>query len=227
MTTDLSIRETVQLDKEQVKFIADTEFVPKAYRGNVPAIFACIATGRELGLGDLHALRSIHIVDGKPTLSAELMVSLARRAGHSISGETGPESATVRGKRGDNGDEMAVTWTMEMAKRAGLATKTSWKSYPEALLWARAVSQLCRMLFSDVLAGVSHTPDEFELSDEARIEQSVSDLPLVVDVEDSALEPDESAARAGAMASGKPSPETEDQTTFAIPEAARKHEDNG
>jgi len=94
-------------------------------------------------------------------------------------------------------------------------------------------------------------PDEAELSDEDRIEATVSDLPLVVDVQDSALEPDESAGRARAMESGKPSledsapppssaaadragsppqwapPATEDQTTFAIPEAARKHQDNG
>lgn len=143
-----------------VRSISKTDFVPRTLRGNEAAILACVLTGRALGLDPMHALRAIHIVDGKPTLSAELMVTLARRAGHSIEGNFNPESVTVTGKRGDNQDTMAVTWTSEMAQRAGLVNKDNWKKYPEAMLWARAVSQLCRMLFADVLFGVSYTPEE-------------------------------------------------------------------
>ncbi len=148
------------LTNEQLKFIANTEFVPKGLRGNLPAILACVATGRAIGIDDMTSIRSIHIIDGKPTFAAELMVMLVRRRGHSIVGEVGPDTATVTGKRADNGDEMNVTWTLEMAKRAGLTGKGNWKSYPEAMLWARAVSQLCRMLFADCFAGATHTPEE-------------------------------------------------------------------
>src|SRR5947208_2958887 len=91
--------------KEQVRLIANTEFVPKAYRNNPHAILACVLTGRGLGLDPMHALRSIYVVDGKPTLSAELMVALAREQGHSITGNFAPDAVTVKGKRGDNGDE--------------------------------------------------------------------------------------------------------------------------
>jgi len=66
----------------------------------------------------------------------------------------------VTGKRSDNGDEMSVTWTLEMAERAGLLNKQNWKKYPEAMLWARAASQLCRMLFADCFAGATYTPEE-------------------------------------------------------------------
>ncbi len=148
------------LTNDQLKFIANTEFVPKGLRGNLPAILACVATGRAIGIDDMTAIRSIHIIDGKPTFAAELMVMLVRRRGHSIVGEVGPDTATVTGRRADNGDEMKVTWTLEMAKRAGLVGKGNWKSYPEAMLWARAVSQLCRMLFADCFAGATHTPEE-------------------------------------------------------------------
>lgn len=160
MSTDLVVREPQRLDVEQIRFIASTNFVPEHYRGKLPEIMACIATGRELGLGDLEALRQIYVVDGRPTLSAELMVKLVRRRGHSITGSVGPDEATVTGKRADNGDEMTVTWTLKMAQRAGIAGKTNWQRHPEAMLWARAVSQLCRMLFADCLAGISHTPEE-------------------------------------------------------------------
>lgn len=149
----------------QLKFIANTEFVPKAYRGNLPAIAACVATGRALGLADMNSLRAIHVIDGKAAFSAELMVQLVRKAGHSIQGDITDKQATARGKRADNGDEMAVTFTMEMAERAGLANRGPWKAYPEAMLWARAVSSLCRMLFADCFAGASYTPEELGQGD--------------------------------------------------------------
>lgn len=149
-----------RLSTDQLRYIANTDLIPKAYRANLPAIMACVLTGRALGLDDMHALRSIHVVDGRATLGAELMVSLVRRAGHSISGEMGAESATAKGRRSDTGDEMSVTWTIEDAKRAGLAGKQNWAKYPGSMLWARAVSQLVRMLFPDALLGLAYTPEE-------------------------------------------------------------------
>ena len=160
----IAVREPNQLTNDQLAYIANTEFVPKGLRGNKPAIMACVITGRALGLDDMSSLRLIHVVNGRPTFSAELMVQIVRKHGHSISGQTKDGSCTVVGKRADNGDTMEVTWTLEMAKRAGLADKATWKAYPEALLWARAVSQLCRQLFADCFAGASGTYTEEELS---------------------------------------------------------------
>lgn len=165
-STEIEVREEGRqmavLTNEQLQFIAGTEFVPPGLRGNLPAILACVATGRALGIADMSALRSIHIIDGKATFSAELMVQLVRRAGHSIIGEVTDGAATVTGKRADNGDEMKSTWTLAMAERAGLLNKSNWKKYPEAMLWARAASQLCRMLFADCFAGATYTDEELE-----------------------------------------------------------------
>jgi hypothetical protein len=154
-----------RLTGAQLKFISNTEFVPAGLRGNLPAILACVATGRALGLADMSALRSIHIIDGKASFSAELMSSLVRKAGHSIVGESGPTAAKVTGKRKDNGDTMSVEFTLDMADRAGLLGKASWKKYPESMLYARAVSQLCRQLFPDCFAGATYTPEELGRGD--------------------------------------------------------------
>lgn len=167
MTTDLAVRQAVQLTNEQLAYIAGTEFVPGALRGNLPAILACVAAGRELGIGDMAAIRLINVIDGRTTYAAELMVLVTRGRGHSIQGEVGDGSARVTGKRADNGDTMTVTWTLAMAERAGLANKQNWKRYPEAMLWARAVSQLCRMLFADCFAGGTYTREELEEVDAA------------------------------------------------------------
>jgi len=184
--TDVVVHQPQQLtvlSNEQLTYISRTEFVPPGLRGNLPAILACVATGRALGIADMTALRSIHIIDGKATFAAELMVLLVRRAGHSITGEVADGSATVTGTRADNGDTMTSTWTLAMADRAGLLNKSNWKKYPESMLWARAVSQLCRMLFADCFAGNTYTPDELDA------EAGVTQEELPADVEDDGLFP--------------------------------------
>lgn len=165
--TDLAIRATgapmatpEKLSTDQLKYIASSDMIPKHFRGNMPSIMAAVLTGRALGIDDMHALRSIYVVDGKATISAELMAAIARKNGHSITGEVNDNGATVTGKRGDNGDTMTVTWTMEDASRAGLTGKGNWKTYPKAMMWARGVSQLCRMLFPDVFLGLAYTGEE-------------------------------------------------------------------
>jgi hypothetical protein len=151
---------------EQAWLLADrfsrTEFVPAALKGKPEAVMACMLAGRELGIGPMQALQKIHIIQGRPTLSAELMASLVRRAGHRIRTiERSATAATVEGARSDDPDAAEkITWTIEDAKRAKLDGKDNWKAYPSAMLWARAVSALCRQLFPDVLAGMSYTPDE-------------------------------------------------------------------
>lgn len=182
-TTEIAVRKQeiapALLTTDQLKFISSTEFVPKSMRGNLPAILACVATGRALGLPDMSALRSINIIDGKAAFSSELMVQLVRSRGHSITGDVSGDEACVRGKRLDNGDEMTCTWTLEMAQRAGLLNKQNWKQYPEAMLWARAVSQLCRMLFADCFAGATYTDEEAELTvDEMMDETPVEPEPV-------------------------------------------------
>jgi hypothetical protein len=54
-------------------------FEPRAYAGDANAIAAAILTGIELGIGPMEALRSIHMIEGKPTMSAEMMLARAMR----------------------------------------------------------------------------------------------------------------------------------------------------
>lgn len=161
--TELAIRNepmAVVLTDRQLQMIANTPFVPQAFRGKVPEILACVATGRALGLADMTSLRGINVINGKATFSAELMDAVVRAHGHSITGTVTDTAATVRGKRADNGDAMEATFTIEMAERAGLLSSPAWKKHPDDMLWARAVSKLCRRLFADCFAGATYVPEE-------------------------------------------------------------------
>ncbi len=179
MSTDLAVtttRQTVQLSTEQLRYIANTEMVPSGKRGNLPMILACVAYGREIGIGDMVALNEVDIIEGKAAPSAELMVLLARQRGHSLTWSyKGAEACTVKGRRADNGDEGEITWTLVMADRAGLLKKQNWMKYPEAMLWARAASQLCRMLFPDIFAGSTYTSEELGVEDMPEPEPAYED----------------------------------------------------
>jgi hypothetical protein len=67
---------------------------------------------------------------------------------------------------------MSVTWTKQMAQEAGLLGKNNWKKYGASMLWARAVSQLARMLFADCFAGATYTEDEIGEAEYAEIPDS-------------------------------------------------------
>lgn len=145
--------------------IANTEFVPKGLRNRVPALLAAVMYGREIGVPPMQAISQIHIVDGKPTPAAELLTAKVRQAGHRMyaaDGEWDDTKCRVIGERVSNGEvveTMSFTYTIDMAKRAGLTSKDNWKKYPEAMLFWRAAAQLARVFFSDVLIGF-YTPEE-------------------------------------------------------------------
>lgn len=141
------------------KRIAETDFAPKALRGNPNAVLACILTGQELGIGGMKALQSINIIEGRPTLSAELMRALVFAAGHRLDiTKSTNDHVTLYGRR-RGGSAAQVTWTLDDAQRAKLTGNPAWAKYPRAMLLARATSELCRMLFPDIIGGL-YTPEE-------------------------------------------------------------------
>ena len=116
--------------------------------------FAKILCGRDLGLSPTESLVAIHIVEGKPALSADLQASMLR---------------TYVGPRGEQMDYRVVTppkvrdtechvtirrrepgeawedigteiYTLEDAKRAGLAGKDNYRKFARNMLFARAIS---------------------------------------------------------------------------------------
>ena len=141
--------------------IANTPFVPSAFRGKPEAVFAAILYGAELGIGPMQSLNCIHVIEGKPSMAPELMRALVAKAGHRIDVKLSSNDKVVLwGKRCDNDSEATVEWSMRDAQMAGLAGRGAWKTYPRAMLLARATSELCRMVFADVVAGLSYTPEE-------------------------------------------------------------------
>jgi hypothetical protein len=120
--------------------------------------------GRDLGLSYSQALRAFHVIEGRPTLSADGMVAtcLVRRdvCERFVTIEVTNDKATVETKRVGQ-DAQRYTFSMQDAQRAGVASKGTWAKYPSRMLLARARAALARDVYPDLLLGL-YDPDELE-----------------------------------------------------------------
>jgi hypothetical protein len=140
---------------ELAREIADTGFVPAEFRRKPAEIAAAILYGAELGIGPMQSLAKVDIVKGRPAPRAELGRALALAAGHDIwIDESTNTRVTVSGKRRGSARVQTVTWTMDDAKRAGIAGNPSYAKYPRQMLLARASAELVRAIFPEVLGGI-------------------------------------------------------------------------
>jgi hypothetical protein len=131
------------------------------------AAFVVIATGMELGLSPMQALRGIYIVQGKPVLSSDLLVALVKRSPVCLFFrliESTGERATYETHRKGEPEPTALTWTADDAKRAGLLSKDSWRAHPAAMLRARCAAALARAVYPDLLLGVYEESEGEEIS---------------------------------------------------------------
>jgi hypothetical protein len=121
------------------------------------AAFAIILAGRELGLTAMQSLRSIHIIEGKPTLSSDLMAALVMRSPlckYFRLVESTNTIARYETLRVGSDKPTPMSFSMDDAKQAGVANKNNWKTYPAAMLRARCIAALARVVYPDLLMGI-------------------------------------------------------------------------
>lgn len=144
--------------------LAPSTILPSAYRGNAANAFVAAETGAALGLEPLQALASIAVINGRATLSSDLMAAVIRRAGHTLRiVENNPESVTATLIRADDKKfEFTVTWDKEKAVKAGLwGQRGPWSQYPTQMLRARAITEVARQGASEALMGMIYSPEDF------------------------------------------------------------------
>lgn len=143
--------------------IANTAFVPESFRGNVASVAATILYGREVGLGPMQSLTTLHNIKGRVGMYAEAMRAMVLAAGHDIVyEELSSARVTVRGRRKGTEEWSSVTWTIDDARQAKLSGE-NWSKYPRAMLAARATAELSRLLFADAIHGLAAVEELDEL----------------------------------------------------------------
>jgi hypothetical protein len=107
------------------------------------------------------AAKEYHIIKGRPALKADAMLARFQQAGGSVSWEERSDAKVSAKFSHPQGGELVVTWTLEDAKRAGLASGDNWRKYPRQMLSARVVSEGVRAVFPSVVSGL-YTPEEVQ-----------------------------------------------------------------
>ncbi len=121
-----------------------------------------VMAGAEIGLPPFASMSGIHIVNGKPTLGANLIATLVKN----------DPRYDYRVKRADN-EACVLAWyeggalvgessfSIQEANAAGLTNKQTWKAYASDMLFARALTRGARRYAPGIFGGAPiYTPDE-------------------------------------------------------------------
>lgn len=163
------IPRTVDEVRSLAKMFAQSSLLPPDLRGKEADVFVSIMAGQELGLPPMAALRGVHVVKGKPVLSADTMVAIVLGSGlaeHFVCTDESTTSVTYETKRRGSPHPQRCTWSMEDAQRAGVLGNDNWKRYPRAMLKARCKAMLARDVYPDVLAGCYEADEARDFSSE-------------------------------------------------------------
>ncbi|GAA2546032.1 hypothetical protein HD598_002121 [Neomicrococcus aestuarii] len=147
---------------EYAQTLSRSNLLPKHFQNNPANLLYAIEFAEALDMKPIHAITSVHVINGRPSASADLIGTLVRRAGHKLrvtGDDTFAEAVLVR--KDDPDFAFKSRWDLVKAKQAGLNTPT-WKSYPGAMLKARAITEVCRNGAPDALHGIQYSSEELE-----------------------------------------------------------------
>lgn len=148
-----------QVMVDMARTLLTTGFLPQAIKTEGQAV-AIILQGRELGIGPMAALGTINVIQGKPTISPQLMIALINRSGELEDMkcvDDGKQCVVVMKRKGRT--PHSTTFSQADAVAAGLAGKDNWKKQPATMRQWRAIAACARVVFPDVILGL-YTPDE-------------------------------------------------------------------
>lgn len=141
--------------------LVTSAFCPESFRGKPIDAAAAILSGAEVGLSPMAALRSFDVIQGQAAPRAITLRAICQAQGHDIEVvESGSTRCVMRGRRRGSNDWQKVTWTMDRAKQLGVTGKSNWKTQPQAMLVARATSELARLIAADAILGIAYSAEE-------------------------------------------------------------------
>lgn len=150
------------------------------FKSSQAEAIARVMAGAELGIAPFAAMSGIHIINGKPTLSANLIATLVDnhpRYDFRVL-EQSAKRCEIEWRR--DGEVVGKSdFTIDEAKAAGLTGKQTWKAYASDMLFARALTRGCRRFAPGIFGGApAYTPEELgvEVDQDGFIEAEVVEV---------------------------------------------------
>jgi hypothetical protein len=169
---------------EFAKIIAQSDMVPKDYINKPGNVLVAVQTGAELGLKPMQSLQGISVINGRPSIWGDAMRALviSHPEFEDLQEDKQDTQCTVTLKRRGR-SAVVTTFTMEDAKKAGLAGKSGpWQTAPKRMLQMRAFAFAARDLFADALKGIKSTEELRDYPAEERVERDITPVPAAAAV---------------------------------------------
>lgn len=143
-----------QIMRQQADVLVKSGFLPASVNTPEKAL-AIMQKGKELGIGPMEALSSINVIQGKPSVSPQLMLALARRTGELVDMkmETNEKEATVTVTR-RNQSPYSTRFGVKEATDLGLMGKDNYKKQAGTMFGWRALAANLRITFPDAISGL-------------------------------------------------------------------------
>lgn len=148
--------QTLELCRQLGAHYASTDMVPKQYQGKPESAAVAIQWGMEIGLQPLQSLQNVAVVNNSPCLWGDALIAIVKGSGQCeyIRSEFDDETMTAYVATKRKGEQEEVrSYSMEDAKRAGLAGRQTYQQHPKRMLNARARSHVLRDVYADLLRG--------------------------------------------------------------------------
>ena len=200
------------------QMLAQSDLMPKQYRGNVGNCVIALNMASRLGADPLMVAQNLYVVHGNPSWSAQFLIACFNKSGrfsslrYEFGGEEGEDSWSCRAwaVEKDTGEKLyGTTVSIAMAKKEGWYAKqgSKWQSMPQQMLMYRAASWFVRAYAPEIAMGL-HTAEE--------LRDSVIDVTPSEDTAKITTDALRFAAAAATQAEGTASADPEE--TYACPD---------
>ena len=111
------------------------------------------------------ATTNYHIVNGRPTMKAEICLARFQQAGGKVEWHSYTDTECKATFSHPAGGSVTLDWTIARAKAAGLTGKPGpWQSHPRAMLRSRVIVEAIRTIYPAVLNGTMEPDEAMEAS---------------------------------------------------------------
>ena len=138
-------------------YLADSDMVPKDFKGKPANCLIGMQWGMELGMKPLQAIQNIAVINGRPNLWGDAMLALVRSSPlcEYVTEDWHPDGTAYCKAKRRGEPEQVRTFSDADAKLAGLLGKQGpWTTGPKRMKQLRARGFALRDVFTDVLRGM-------------------------------------------------------------------------
>ena len=157
--------------------MAESDIIPKDFRGKPANVFLAIEMAHRLGLGTMEVMQNLYVVHGTPSLSSKFLIGLANRSGRfrgglrfEVTGDGERMAVRCYATDRETAEELEVTVTMAQAKRAGWTKNSKYVEMPEQMCSYRAATFFVRRYCPEVMLGMMTVDEANELPRSVAIE---------------------------------------------------------